>query len=187
MGLGTASTGPNVARFVTPSWQHMNRVARTPRTKRKFTMSHHDNDFARRLDELKRRHVQLRRVVEEMSRSEGGRDAETGMISDEDTLARRLRDAVRDMSHRVSRDPGVTQLETQLLDERDRRFVAPLYAPDTEARTLACPVCFDHAPAVACVPCGHVTCNACHQQWSAKHDACAVCRTRVETYVTLYM
>lgn len=157
-------------------------------------MSHHDNDFARRLDELKRRHVQLRRVVEEMSRSEGGRDAETGMISDEDTLARRLRDAVRDMSHRVSRDPDVTQ--DQLLvhvpqqcildDERDRRFVA-LDTPDTEVRTLACPVCFDHAPAVACVPCGHVTCNACHQQWSAKHDACAVCRTRVESYVRLFM
>lgn len=86
------------------------------------------------------------------------------------------------------------------LGERLRAFRSELHAHDTPpsahevktgadtvATTLECPVCFEHAPAVACVPCGHVTCHACHKSWSSSNDACAVCRTRVERYIRLYM
>ena len=82
------------------------------------------------------------------------------------------------------------------LDERLRAFRSGLHdtppsevrtGADTVATTLECPVCFEHAPAVACVPCGHVTCHACHESWSSLNDACAVCRTRVERYIVLYM
>jgi len=86
------------------------------------------------------------------------------------------------------------------LGERLRAFRSELHAHDTPpsahevktgadtvATALECPVCFEHAPAVACVPCGHVTCHACHKSWSSSNDACAVCRTRVERYIRLYM
>ena len=62
-------------------------------------------------------------------------------------------------------------------------------APQVTGGTCAsCPICYQHRPAVALVPCGHVVCRDCHRSNRHRLQQCPMCRG-VTTAVTrgLYM
>ena len=58
----------------------------------------------------------------------------------------------------------------------------------TGGTCASCPICYQHRPAVALVPCGHVVCRDCHRTNRHRLQQCPMCRG-VTTAVTrgLYM
>ena len=58
----------------------------------------------------------------------------------------------------------------------------------TGGTCASCPICYQHRPAVALVPCGHVVCRDCHRSNRHRLQQCPMCRG-VTTAVTrgLYM
>ncbi len=53
------------------------------------------------------------------------------------------------------------------------------------ANPYHCPICFDKAPAIAYVPCGHSFCEDCTK--NSRADNCMVCRTRAEKKIKLFL
>lgn len=49
-----------------------------------------------------------------------------------------------------------------------------------EAREERCPICLDHiVDTVRALPCRHIFCRVCIQQWTANNPSCPLCRQRI--------
>ena len=89
------------------------------------------------------------------------------------------------ISHSLHQGHVVFELSTSW----DPDALTPEEQPHVTGGTCAsCPICYQHRPAVALVPCGHVVCRDCHRSNRHRLQQCPMCRG-VTTAVTrgLYM
>lgn len=90
--------------------------------------------------------------------------------------------------------PEMAQVHSTLLElqhtleeeERAKKEVPPANHATAAAQ---CPICLQHPPAKAAVPCGHMFCAACVAELQEEHrdTTCALCRQAVTNYLKVFL